>query len=107
MITIEYLRSFRLAGFALFDFTLSFVGIYLLSPLLSKLFSKIGLKITTKSWMILTIPLSILIHALFGVHTPLTVNFFNLYGYYNEKIIVLALTYWGVQNIKFIQVEKK
>lgn len=38
MPTLEYLRHFRFASYAIFDLLVSFWGIYLLSPLLSRLF---------------------------------------------------------------------
>lgn len=100
MFSIEYLRSFRIGPYAIFDFAASFLGIYLLSPLLSKVFAKIGIKISTKSWMLLTIPLSILIHFLVGNITPMTADFFDLNGHYFLKIFIVTLTYLGLKKIK-------
>lgn len=107
MLTIDYLRSFRIGPYAIFDFAASFLGIYLLSPILSKLFLKVGLKISTKSWMLLTIPLSILIHLLVGNITPMTADFINLHEAYLLKIIVIALTYLAIKDIKRIKKTKE
>ncbi len=72
MSTIEFLRSFRIGGYAVFDFVASFVGIYLIAPLLSKLFRQIRIEIPILSWMYLTIPIGILAHVLSGSITPMT-----------------------------------
>lgn len=97
--TIEYLRSFKLFNYALFDLVLTFVGVLLLAPLLSKIFAKLGLKISTKSWLLLSVPLSIPIHMLFGTYTPMVNNFLNPDGEYLLKAIIILLTYLGVKEI--------
>ena len=98
--TIEYLREFKLFNYAIFDFAVSFLGIYLLAPLLSKIFSIFGLKISRKSWMYLTLPVSILVHMLVGNITPMTKDFFDLGGHYILKVIILSLLFFGLRNIK-------
>ncbi len=103
MPTLEYLRSFKLFDFALFDFTLSFLGVYLLAPLLSRFFSKVRLKISRKSWLLLTIPLSIPIHMLVGTYTPMVESFLNSQGGYVVKVVVIFLTYLGVKEIKVLK----
>ncbi len=72
MTTIEFLRQFRLGGYAIFDFAVSFIGIYLIAPLLSKFFRQIKIEIPRLSWMYLTIPIGILAHILSGSITPMT-----------------------------------
>lgn len=93
--TIEYLRSFRLAGYAIFDLTLAFVGIYLLAPVLSKLFLKIGVVVPRISWVLLTLPLGILVHVLVGTNTMMVKDFLDPSGHYGLKIFILILTAWG------------
>lgn len=100
MPSIEYFRSFRVFGYAIFDFALSFLGVYLLSPLLTWLFLKIGLKITRKNWLLLTVPVSIVIHFMVGNITPLTEQFMNPHGDYVVKIVIVILTYMGLKDIK-------
>lgn len=100
MFTVEYLRSFKILEYAIFDFVLSFLGIYLLSPLLSKLFSKVRLNISRKSWLLLTLPLSIIIHSFVGTITPMTENFLDLKSHYLLKIFIVILTYFGLKDIK-------
>lgn len=99
---IDYLRQFRIAGFAVFDTTLSFLGVYLLAPLLTKLFRHVGLEIPRKSWLYLVLPLGILAHYLSGNRTPLTREFFDPDGYYFLKGIILLLLILGLRGAKLI-----
>jgi len=61
---IEFLRQFRFGGYAFFDLIVAFLGVYLLSPLLSKIFLKIKIYIPKSNWIFLTLPIGILIHIL-------------------------------------------
>ncbi len=103
MTTIEFLRQFRLGGYALFDFTAALIGIGLLSPLLSKIFLKLRIKIPKINWLFLTIPIGIIAHMLVGNITPLTKNFLDLHGHYIIKIITLILIILGLRGIKIIK----
>lgn len=103
MTTIEFLRQFRLGGYAIFDFAASFLGIWLLSPLLTKLFLKIRIKIPKINWVFLTLPIGIIVHLLVGTITPLTKNFLDLGGYYILKIIILLLLFFGLRGIRIIK----
>lgn len=100
MISIEYLRQFRFGEYAIFDLTVSFLGIYLLSPLLSKLFRKLRLDIPKRNWIFLTLPIGILTHLLVGRMTPMTQNFFDIHAHYLIKIIILASLVFGIRGIK-------
>ena len=101
MNTLEFLRQFRIGGYAIFDFAVSFLGIYLLSPLLSKLFLKLRLKIPKHNWLFLTLPISIIVHLLIGTMTPMTQNFLDINGHYILKIIILILLILGIRGIKY------
>ena len=107
MNTIEYLRSFKILNYAVFDFVLSFAGVYLFAPILSKLFAVFGIKITRKSWLFLTVPVSIPIHYMVGSITPMTENFLNVNDHYLLKIGIIVLTYLGLKDITFINKSKK
>lgn len=100
MTTIEFLRQFRVGEYAIFDFAVSFLGIYLLSPLLSKLCLKIRIKVPKLNWIFLTLPVSILIHLLIGNITPMTKNFLDLNGHYILKIVILASLVFGIKGVK-------
>ncbi|MFH1286377.1 MAG: hypothetical protein ABII02_01340 [Candidatus Magasanikbacteria bacterium] len=103
MTTLEYLRQFRIAGYAMFDFALSFLGIYLLAPLLSKLFLYIHLDIPKSSWLYFTLPIAILVHLLVGNITPMTAQFFDMKSHYILKIVILALIVLGVRGIRIVK----
>jgi len=100
MSIIEFLRLSRFFGYAIFDLLLSFLGIYLLSPLLSKIFLKLGVTIPKRNWLYLTLPIGILAHLAFGKMTPMTVNFLDIYGHYILKIIIIVLLIIGLRDIK-------
>lgn len=103
MNTLEFLRSFKLFGFALFDFSLSIIGVYFLSPLLSQIFFKLGIQISRKSWLFLTVPISIVAHIVVGADTPLVQNFLDIQSGYVVKVIVFVLTYLGAREIKILK----
>jgi hypothetical protein len=102
MTIIEFLRQFRIGGFAVFDFAAAFLGIYLLSPLLSKLFLKIRIKIPKWNWMFLTLPIAILVHILVGNITPMTKSFIDINSGYILKTVILVLLFFGIKGIKLI-----
>gem|GEM_PF-5811080 len=57
MTTIEFLRQFRLGGYALFDFAVTFLFIYLIAPLLSKLLLNVRIVMPKHNRLFLAIPL--------------------------------------------------
>lgn len=99
---IAYLRHYRIAGFSIFDFATAFLGMALISPLLSWLFKKIGILVPKKNWVILTLPISIVAHLLIGNITPFTKYFFDLSGHYLIKLIVIGCFIWGMTGIRRI-----
>lgn len=100
MITIEYLRQFRIGEYAVFDLVISFLGIYLLSPLLSKIFLKFGIEIPKRNWLFLTLPIGILVHLLTGTTTIMTKDFMDPHSHYVLKILILCLLVLGIKGIK-------
>lgn len=100
MSIIDQLRQFRIGRFAIFDFTTAFLGMLILSPLLSWLFKKAGIFIPKRNWVILTLPIGILAHMLTGTITPLTQDFLNPNGHYLVKLLVILCCIFGVTGIK-------
>jgi hypothetical protein len=100
MITLEYIRSFRIAGYALFDLAVSYIGIYFLAPLLTRFFLLFKIRISRKSWLILTLPLSIIVHLAVGNYTQMTKDFFDMYGHYGIKILNLIMLVVGFREVK-------
>ena len=102
MNTLELLRQYRLGGYALFDLSLSFLGILLLVPWLTKLMLRLNISMPKKNWLILTLPLSIFIHLLTGQMTQMTKDLFDPSGHYLIKILMIVLLVWGTRGIKKI-----
>jgi hypothetical protein len=97
---IDFLRQFRLGGFAVFDFAVAFLGIFLMAPVLSKIFRKLGLEISRRSWVFLTLPIGIMVHILIGKITPMTREFLDPSGHYLLKMIIAVLFILGLAGIK-------
>lgn len=103
MIPIEFLRQFRFGQYAIFDFVAAFLGIYLLSPLLSKIFLKLKIDIPKRNWLFLTLPISILAHLLVGNITPMTRDLIDIHDHYILKILILILLILGIKGIKIVK----
>ncbi len=97
MIDINILRSFRISGFAVFDLVVSYLGMYLLAPLLTIVFRKIGIEVTRVQWMYLMLPISVIVHLLIGQRTHLTDQLLDLNGGYISKIVILLMVYKGIK----------
>ena len=103
MTTLEFLRHFRIAGYAIFDIVVSFSGIYLLSGFLTKIFSKIRISVPKINWVYLTLPIGIITHLIFGQLTPMTKNFLDIHSHYILKIIIIGFIILGLRGIKIIK----
>ncbi len=97
MITLEYLRSFRIYNFSVFDFTLAYLGIYLLVPLLNKLISFTHRELSHWQWMLLVLPISVIFHLATANMTPLTKLAIDPHGGYLLKAMLLAMLYFGLR----------
>lgn len=106
MITIDWLRQFRIEGFAIFDLSVSFLGVFLLSPLLSRFAELFSLRVSKKSWLLLTLPLSILIHIIVGNMTLMTKNFLDPQNHYILKTIIILLVIFGIKDVRLIKHNK-
>ena len=106
MLSIDFLRQYRIGEFAIFDLAVAFLGVFLLSLILSKLFRKLGLEIPKKSWVLWTLPIGILAHLLVGRITPLTRDFLDLNGHYLSKAVIIGLIIWGAWGVKRVKEEK-
>lgn len=100
---IDSLRQFKVGPFTVFDIVLAYVGIFLLAPLLSKLFAKINLEISRAAWLWLTLPISVLAHGLFQQNTPLMKMLLNPHDFYLAKVVVVLTLYMGLSKIRLIK----
>lgn len=100
---IDTLRQLKVGPFAVFDIALAYGGIFLVAPLLSKLFAKLHLDISRVAWLWLTVPISVLFHALFQRHTPLMQMLFNPHDFYFAKVVVLLMLFMGLRKVRLIK----
>lgn len=98
--SIEYLRQFKVSGYAVFDFAASFLVMFLLSPLLSGLARRAGWQVPRVNWVFLALPLGIAAHLAGGNLTPMTRDFMDPGGHYLVKAAVLFFLALGLSNIK-------
>lgn len=96
---ISVLRQFRIGPFTIFDTAIAYVGIFLLAPLLTKLFSKLHLNISRGEWLWLTLPISVIFHFVFRQNTPLMKILLDPSRFYIVAIALLFMTYMGLRNI--------
>ncbi|MDH5533063.1 MAG: hypothetical protein OEX81_01410 [Candidatus Pacebacteria bacterium] len=103
---IETLRSFKIGPFAVFDFAISYLIVYLIAPLLVKISKKIKFPISKTQWLWLVVPFSVLSHIISGEMTPLTKMFINRDGDILVKVIVLFMLYMGIRRPKKLSKKK-
>jgi len=89
--------------YAIFDLLVSFLGIWLIAPVLTYAFRFIKLNIPLSSWLYFTLPLSILVHILVGNYTPMTKYFLDPSGHYLLKIFIIILMIIGLRGISLIK----
>ncbi len=104
MVSIEYLRDFRVGPFTIFDTTIAFAGVLILSPILTWLASKAHLKVPTVTWLWFTIPVSVIFHAIFKQNTPLMKMLANpvQLEFYIAIVVLVTMVYMGVRRISKI-----
>ncbi len=105
MFSLEYLRQFRIGPFTIFDTVSAYLGVFLLVPILSWLFSKVNLKIPVVSWVWLTMPISVLFHVLFSQSTPVVkiLSDPNQPQFYIVLLTLLIMVYMGFKKISIIR----
>jgi hypothetical protein len=103
MTIIEILRQYRIGEFTIFDFSTAFLGMLILSPILSWIFGKVGIKIPKKNWLFLTVPIGIITHLIIGQKTPLTSEFLDPGSHYVTKIVIAGMFILGMVGIKRIR----
>lgn len=97
---LETLRQFKIGPFAVFDFAISYLIVYLFAPFLVKLSKKLHFPISKTQWLWLVIPFSILSHVISGDVTPLTGMFINTQGDIIVKVVVILMLYIGLRRKK-------
>ncbi len=102
MLSIEYLREFRIGQFAIFDLTTAYLGMLILSPIFTWMMSKLKINVPIVSWVLLTLPLSVVFHIIFQQTTPLIELLSNpdRIQFYVVIFILFAMTYLGLSKIR-------
>lgn len=88
---LNYLRSFRMGPFAIFDFAISYIAMYFLAPYLSKLFALVGIHINREQWLWLTLPIAFVTHLVFKTYTPFTKMVLNPSGDLIAKLFIVGM----------------
>lgn len=95
---IDWLRQFRVGPFSLFDFATAYIGIFLLTPILTKFTAMLHIYISKTQWLWLTLPIGIFVHLFIGKNTLLTTMFLDRHNYFLVKIIILFMLYMGLKD---------
>lgn len=97
MDSISLLRQFKIGPFALFDIVISYVSVFLLAPLLTKLFHKVHLRISRAAWLWWTLPIAVLFHLAFRQNTPFMKLLFDPSSFYLPAILLIIMVLMGVK----------
>ena len=99
---ITFLRQPKIGSLAIFDLTITYLGIFLISPILTKLFSIFHLNISRSSWLWLTLPISIIFHLIFNQKTALMKILLDplQFQFYLMVAILLFMSYMGLKSIR-------
>ena len=92
MTIITKLRSYKIRNFSIFDLVTSFFGMYILHYFF--LYKYFSLRKTLK----LTLPLSLLVHYILGIDTPLTRMILDPEKFWPIKFSMIYLLYSIVYN---------
>ncbi|MBU1151775.1 hypothetical protein KJ632_03025 [Patescibacteria group bacterium] len=84
---LDFLRSFRIGPFSIFEFAITYLLAFLIGPYLKK----IGIPLSREQFMYLALPLSVLVHFVFKVETPLTKMVFASNNYYIWKGVIVLM----------------
>ncbi|MCF7831748.1 MAG: hypothetical protein K9M36_02600 [Candidatus Pacebacteria bacterium] len=89
---MEFLRSFRIGPFTIFDFAISYIVMYFIAPYLSKLFALAGIRVNREQWLWLTLPIALAVHLLTKTSTAFTeMTLDPSGGWFAKAIIVIML----------------
>lgn len=97
---LSLLRQYKIGPFAIFDVVLSYIGVWLLAPLLSKLLRRLHLQVPRSAWLWLTLPVAVLFHFVFNQHTPLMKMLVDPPRSYIVIAVLLIMIFMGVKDIR-------
>jgi hypothetical protein len=97
---LQILRQFKIGPFAVFDTVTAYLGVFLIAPLLTKLFSKMNIIISRAGWIWLTLPISVLFHLVFRQNTPFMKMLLDQRYLFIPVIMLIGMFYMGVIHSK-------
>jgi hypothetical protein len=97
---LNILRQYRIGPFTIFDTGTAYLGIYLLAPLLTNVFSKIHINISRSGWLWLTLPIAVGFHLIFRQNTPFMRMLLNPKSFQIPLLVLIFMTYLGLRNIR-------
>lgn len=102
---LNILRQYKIGPFAIFDTVTAYLGIFLIAPLLTKLFYKIHINISRAGWLWLTLPISVIFHLVFRQNTPLMKILSDpfKFEFYLVVVVLLFMIYMGLRKIKSLE----
>ena len=95
--------QYRIGPFSVADTLGSLVIALIISPILSWLFSLVGVKVPRLAWVWLTIPVAELTHIIFHVDAPYKRMLLDTHGGYLAKLAFLVMLYMGLRGIRRIR----
>jgi hypothetical protein len=101
MSMLEFLRQYRIGAFSIFDTVTAYGVVYLLAPRLIRWFGLIHVQFTRGNILWLVLPLAVIVHLIFGLHTPFTRMVMDPSGHYLAKAAVLAMLFFGLRGVAF------
>ncbi len=100
---VAFLRQFRIGPFAVFDTVLGYVAIFLLAPLLTKLFTLVKLNIPRVTWLWWMFPLSVVFHLAFNQQTPVLKTLASPLGFFVVGAVLIVMFFMGLKNCSKIK----
>jgi len=99
---LGFIFGFRLGPFRMFDFVGTYLVVFLLSPLLTKVALRFRLKIGKIQWLWLLLPISALVHLMINQDTALVRMLLDPNDYHIVKVLIIFMLIMGIKDIKII-----
>ncbi len=99
---LGFIFDLRLGPFRMFDFVGTYLVVFLLSPLLTKVALRFRLKIGKIQWLWLLLPISALVHFAINQETTLTKMLLDPNDYYVVKAVIIFMLIMGIKDIRKI-----
>ena len=99
---LAFLRQFRIGTFPIFDVVISYIGIFLIAPILTKIFLLLHLNIPRSAWLWWTIPIGVLFHVIFSQDTPLMRMLAHPTQVWPAALVLIVMIAMGVRQVSVV-----